>query len=49
MTTEFATSIDEATLGGVITALVDRGFVLIRPRDRRRRTGRHDHDNDWHG
>lgn len=27
--TEFATSIDEATLGGVITALVDCGFVLI--------------------
>lgn len=27
--TEYATSIDEATLGGVITALVDCGFVLI--------------------
>ncbi|UDY35351.1 DUF4339 domain-containing protein [Dermatobacter hominis] len=27
--TEFASSIDEATLGGVITALVDCGFVLI--------------------
>jgi hypothetical protein len=27
--TEFATSIDEAMLGGVITALVDCGFVLI--------------------
>ncbi len=27
--TEFATSIDETTLGGVITALVDCGFVLI--------------------
>ncbi|MDQ1305500.1 MAG: hypothetical protein QG671_1331 [Actinomycetota bacterium] len=27
--TEFATSIDEATLGGVITAMVDCGFVLI--------------------
>lgn len=27
--TELATSIDEATLGGVITALVDCGFVLI--------------------
>ncbi|MDQ1246720.1 MAG: hypothetical protein QG597_1088 [Actinomycetota bacterium] len=27
--TEYATSIDEATLGGVITAMVDCGFVLI--------------------
>ena len=27
--TEFATSIDEAMLGGIITALVDCGFVLI--------------------
>lgn len=27
--TEFATSIDEAMLGGVITAMVDCGFVLI--------------------
>jgi len=27
--TEFATSIDEAMLGGVVTALVDCGFVLI--------------------
>lgn len=27
--TEFASSIDEATLGGVITAMVDCGFVLI--------------------